>query len=202
MTDHPKEPGNRPDTPVQPPQPPPPPVGGLGDGAPTDPRSESPLWRGRADWKHYMGLVLLGFSIVLVVEVLLVYTGTATGLSAGWAVLIGALAALMVVACVASVIAYRILNTHYELTSQRLFIVRGILSQTRDQSELIRIDDVRVHQSLVDRIFGLGTVEVISTDATDNDARIVGVADAKAVAEHIRARMRTLRSKSLFIENL
>lgn len=178
------------------------PLTGLGDGAPTDPRSEKPLWQGRTDWKHFMMVVLMGTAVLIVLETILVFVARGTRLTTGWAIFVGALFAMLVAGSVSAIIFYRVLCTKYELTTQRLFIIRGILSQVRDENELIRVDDVRLHQTLPDRLFRLGTVEVISTDATDKDAKLVGIADAKAVAEHIRAQMRTLRSRSLFVENL
>lgn len=179
-----------------------PPVAGLGDGAPIDPRSEKPIWDGRTDWKHYTPLVIFGVIVLVVAEIALGLVAGSAGLSTGWAILVGAMTALLVATVITSIVGYRILSTRYELTSQRLFIIRGIFSQIRDQNEIIRVDDVRLHQTLIDRFFGLGTVEVMSTDATDRTAMIVGIADAKAVAEHIRAQMRILRSRSLFVENL
>ena len=96
----------------------------------------------------------------------------------------------------------RILGCSYRLTTERLFIERGILSRTIDQTELIRVDDVRIHKSLVDRLFGLGTVTVKSTDATDRDLSVEGISEPEKVAEAIRTRMRTLRRQSLFVESL
>jgi hypothetical protein len=71
-----------------------------------------------------------------------------------------------------------------------------------DQTELIRVDDVRVKKSMMDRLFGLGSVETLSTDQTDRETMIAGIAEPDKVAEAIRARMRTMRKKSLFVENL
>jgi uncharacterized membrane protein YdbT with pleckstrin-like domain len=97
----------------------------------------------------------------------------------------------------------RIAGRRYWLTTDRLFIERGILSRTTDQTELIRVDDVRVHKTLADRIFGLGTVQVLSTDITDRAAALEGVLGVDELAEQVRSRMRALRSKSsLFIESL
>ena len=96
----------------------------------------------------------------------------------------------------------RIWQTHYRLTSQRLFIERGILSRTMDQTELIRVDDVRMQQSFVNRIFNIGTVLLMTTDVTDRAVAITGIKDPIRVTELIRQQMRTLRGKSLFVENL
>ena len=79
---------------------------------------------------------------------------------------------------------------------------KSILTKIQDQTELIRVDDVRVCKKLVDRLFRLGTVEILSTDATDKSVTIEGVKRPDFVAEQIRGKMRALRSRSLFIENL
>jgi len=96
----------------------------------------------------------------------------------------------------------RIISRRYRLTSQRLFIERGILSQTIDQTELIRVDDVRVEKTFIDRVFGVGTVSLLSTDVSDRLVVIEGIDNAERVAEAVRSNMRTQRGKALFVENL
>ena len=96
----------------------------------------------------------------------------------------------------------RILQTHYRLTTQRLFIDRGILSRSMDQTELLRVDDVRMLQSFVNRIFNIGTVLLVTTDVTDRSVAIVGIKDPIRVTELIRQQMRTLRGKVLVVENM
>jgi membrane protein YdbS with pleckstrin-like domain len=96
----------------------------------------------------------------------------------------------------------RVLGTYFRLTTQRLFIERGILSRTIDQTELIRVDDVRMHQSLLNRMFDVGTVMLLTTDTTDRSVTIEGVKNPKEVAEAVRQQMRLLRGKSVFVETL
>lgn len=169
---------------------------------PAEPAGEQTLWSGRTTWKHYLNwIVLVGVLDVLVWVVLIVIARKTswTGGAAFWTGLaITAIAAFIV----AVRITYLVFKLRYELTTQRLFVERGILSRTRDQTELIRVDDVRVHKSFLDRIVGAGTIEVMSTDATDKTLKIEGVASPDTIAEQVRSRMRTLRSRSLFIENL
>ena len=97
---------------------------------------------------------------------------------------------------------WRIIGRRYRLTDQRLFIERGVLTQTIDQTELIRVDDVRVRKTLLDRVFGLGDVEINSTDASDATIILEGIRDPDRISEDVRSRMRALRKRSLFIENL
>ncbi len=173
-----------------------------GDGAPLDPAGEETLWVGRTHWQHHAVKVGAGLAILVVGLFCLGKIGgwADWGSSVSW--LIGFLWALLLAVFFGGWVLFLILSCRYRLTGQRLFIERGILSQTIDQTELIRVDDVRLKKSLVDRVFGLGSVEVLSTDVSDKSIVIAGVKGAEEVAEHIRRRMRTLRSRSLFIENL
>ena len=165
---------------------------------------EEDLWVGRTHWKHYAGRLLLWAVAQTGLAILLWFAATRSEtLSAKAGFLIWALVFL---GSGLEVIGRRtfleIIGHRYRLTTQRLFIERGILSQTIDQTELIRVDDVRLHRTLADRLFGLGSVAIVSTDATDHDVLITGIAEPDRVAEAIRGRMRSMRRKSLFIENL
>ncbi len=92
----------------------------------------------------------------------------------------------------------------YWLTIDRLFIRRGILARTIDQTELIRVDDIRVTQGLIDQMLGIGNVEVVApTDRTDGDITLLGVAEPMKVAEMIRENMRNLRQRrGMYIANV
>lgn len=185
-------------------EPPPSPAADLTAAPGAEDEAETELWVGRTHWKHFLGRLLVwllgnvGFlalaawitphvewlsasrSAMIVVGVLLL-SGLEVGLRR---------------------VLLPILQRRYRLTTQRLFIERGIFSQTVDQTELIRVDDVRLHKTFLDRLVGLGTVAVISTDATDREVVMEGIEKPEEVAEFIRTQMRLMRRKSLFIENL
>lgn len=163
---------------------------------------EVELWTGRTHWKHFLPRIGLWFLAAVVVTwiVLKLFKNDTSDSSASWIV---ALLWLVSGAIVLGQIAIRILGHRYRVTTQRLFIERGILSQTIDQTELIRVDDVRVHKTVLDRICGLGTVEVVSTDATDKSLKLVGISRPELVGEHIRNNMRILRNRrGLYVENV
>ncbi len=174
-----------------------------GDVAPEQPAIETEIWQGRTHWKHYAGRLLLWLGANVLVAFLVGWIASSfEGFTAGHAfwTIVGILliSGLLVVGRVL----LPILSNRYRLTSERLFIEHGLLSRTIDQTELIRVDDVRIYKSFLDRIFGLGSVAVISSDATDRETLITGIREPETVAEAIRTRMRALRKKSLFIENL
>ena len=165
--------------------------------------AESELWSGRTHWRHFAGRIALWTLGNVMVSVLvgilaskaewLSWTG-AMGIVFGVVLFSGALVLGRVV--------LKVMGTYYRLTTQRLFIEHGILSRTVDQMELIRVDDVRMFQSLFDRIFAVGSITLLTTDTTDQAVTIEGVRVPNFVAEAIRKQMRTLRGKSLFVENL
>lgn len=171
--------------------------------APPAPPEEGPageeklLWSGRASYKTMIGhwaLYVVGLVGVLVLA--LTY-----GLKGAVAVLVWLLVILPGLYLLFKTLYLR-WSVGYRLTEQRLFTDRGIIGRLTDQTELIRVDDVRVRKGPVQRLMGVGDVIVISTDATDGEQVIRGIENPDEVAEHIRNRMRKLRKGGLYIENL
>ncbi|MBI4717913.1 MAG: PH domain-containing protein [Planctomycetes bacterium] len=167
------------------------------------PEAEVEVWVGRTHWKYFASRLLAWAAMNLAAAVLAgwwawssptIAAGGAAAMIAGWVAVTG----LFIVGGVV----VRVLSTRYRLTSQRLFVERGILSQTVDQTELIRVDDVRIEKSLLNRMVGVGNVTLLTTDTTDRSVSLVGVAEPDRVAELVRNHMRTLRHGSLFVENL
>ena len=174
-----------------------------GDGAALDPRGEEELWVGRTHWKHYAGRLILWLAANVAVAVLAALAASRfEWLSAAGACWVVAAVLFLSGIVVVGRVVLIIVGRRYRVTSQRLFIENGILSQTVDQTELIRVDDVRIHKSLLDRILGIGTVSILSTDSSDREVTLIGEARPEQVAEAIRKNMRSLRQKSLFVENL
>ncbi len=60
------------------------------------------------------------------------------------------------------------LNTRYTLTDERLKITSGLLTKKVDEIELFRIKDTKVTQTFLERLVGIGTISVISSDETEN----------------------------------
>ncbi len=159
-----------------------------------DPESESEddLWQGRSSWKFYADLIIVAAGWTVIAAIIWFRWPH-------WFVVCVALAGWVYVA---GRVAHGMLNRHYRLTTQRLFVEHGILSRTIDQTELIRIDDVRIHKSLLNRMTGVGNVLLFSTDSSDRQLTIWGVQKPEELADSIRDRMRRLRQRSLYVESL
>jgi len=95
------------------------------------------------------------------------------------------------------------LSTRYRLTNYRLFKVTGILSRDHNEVELVRVDDVSVRQNILQRIFNVGVVTVISPhDQTEPTLELRGIENPIEVKELIRSNVRRRRQGSLNVENL
>lgn len=85
---------------------------------------------------------------------------------------------------------YRRLSIHYRLTSQRLFQERGILMRTIDRVEVIDMHDITFQQGIIERLLGVGTIQIRSSDRTDPTLWMRGIENVRDVAAKIDAARR------------
>lgn len=58
--------------------------------------------------------------------------------------------------------------TTYELTEDFLIIREGLFTSDETQIKLFKITDVHLRRTLFDRLLGLGSIELFTTDSHDN----------------------------------
>jgi uncharacterized membrane protein YdbT with pleckstrin-like domain len=99
---------------------------------------------------------------------------------------------------------YRQMSVRYRLTNQRLLREIGILSRTDDRILVIDIDDITVKQTLIERMFNLGTILIIANDESGRedegdrvkkDVVMRGIEDPRHVADLIDEARRAERSR-------
>ena len=88
-------------------------------------------------------------------------------------------------------------STQYILTNQRLKVISGRIGKKHEEVELIRIRDVRVRQGLTDKVQGIGSVEIISSDETDPRLVLKDIKDPINVKELIRISARKEKTGKL-----
>jgi membrane protein YdbS with pleckstrin-like domain len=76
-------------------------------------------------------------------------------------------------------------NYHYRLTTRRLFLTTGILQRRVDQVELVRVKDLYVRQSLLGSWLDVGTVVLVSSEATLPKALLLGIEEPRRVMDLI-----------------
>lgn len=143
--------------------------------------SEEPIWRGGYSWKAMIGIWL---GAALLSAVVLLGAGSLVAERQDAKSALGLAAIVVVVLWGGSGLwyLYRRLNVAYALTSQRLTYKSGILIRTTDQIELIDIDDVTYRQGLIERLLGVGTILVSSSDRTSPELYLIGIDGVQQVA--------------------
>ena len=85
--------------------------------------------------------------------------------------------------------------TRYMLSEDRLFISVGFLNIKDDEILLYRVRDIDTQRSLWQRIFGVGTVTVISSDQTMPSLVLKNVKDPVFVKELIHKQVEEMKIK-------
>ena len=65
--------------------------------------------------------------------------------------------------------------TVYRLSKDRLFIKRGFFTTTEDEVRLYRILDISLKRTLIQKMFGLGTIQCHSSDKTMGHFEIINI---------------------------
>ena len=73
--------------------------------------------------------------------------------------------------------------TKYRLTTNRLFVNTGFLTQREDEVRLYRITDVSLSRTLMQRVFGLSPIHCNSSDKTLGNFDIINIKDGEEVKE-------------------
>ena len=89
----------------------------------------------------------------------------------------------------------------YRLTNQRLIHERGLLSRQTNRIDVIDIDDVSFEQGMTDRMLGVGTIKISSTDHNEPILVLQGIDGVRAVADQIdQARRHERLRRGMHIE--
>ena len=75
--------------------------------------------------------------------------------------------------------------TIYSYDEERFYIKTGFLNQREDEVRLYRVQDLTVTRSFIQRIFGMGSIHVNSSDKTMGDFGIVKIKNVQEVKEKL-----------------
>ncbi len=81
---------------------------------------------------------------------------------------------------------YLSIGTRYELTTQRVRLIRGLLGRNYHEIELVRVRDTSVTQHLGERALNVGDVTITSADPSHPEFTLHNVKDPMEVRELIR----------------
>ena len=157
---------------------------------------ERVLWKGGYSANGMIGswiLAVLATVVLVAVAVLLIPSGVF------WFVPLGAILILWI--ALGGCMMLRKMGVSYELTTQRFLHRAGVLSRKTDRIEVIDMDDVSFQQGLLQRMVGVGSIHIVSSDRSHPELHLQGIADVENVAELIdETRRAERRRRGIHIE--
>ena len=135
----------------------------------TPPNEEYQIFEIRPSWLANFGLLFWGIALLPVVGLGLLL------LARAW---------------------YLVHARRYRLSSQRLFMRTGLIANRLEEIELFRVKDVILEQGVLDRLLGIGNVQVLSTDDTMPRLVVRGIRNPEQVKEQIRGAYRAARQQA------
>lgn len=94
--------------------------------------------------------------------------------------------------------------TKYKITEEIITVDSGLLKKVENDCYMYKVVDVRLEVSLLERIFGLGTVHCFSGDLTNPDLRLLHIKRAKEIKDFIlkQSEEERLKRKTLNTQRL
>jgi uncharacterized membrane protein YdbT with pleckstrin-like domain len=127
---------------------------------------ESIVFEGHPSWRALLSFYIGGIAGALVIAVIVALVATTV-----LAIVVGAV-------LIAAVILFGLVKrtaTDYMVSTQRLYIRRGILSKKVQQTRIDRVQNVNTDQSLRERLLRVGTVDFDTAGNDDSDFRFIGI---------------------------
>lgn len=77
-------------------------------------------------------------------------------------------------------------SIHYEVTPDRIEWARGIFDRNVDNIDMFRVVDLKLRQSLLECLLGIGTVTALTSDESDPEFEFVKVNRCRALYEALK----------------
>jgi uncharacterized membrane protein YdbT with pleckstrin-like domain len=171
--------------------------------APQQPLREETLWQGSPSPTLLAGQIAAIVVVLIGVPLLTRFFAStmpdlerASGMIRfGW-IATAIVVVIQSIALIASWIKLR--STMYRVTNQRVLVEQGVFSKTVDEIDLRYVDDSAFTQTLVERMLGIGSVTLVSSDKTSPRYVLRSIKDPRGVRETIRAQAYQTSQRQIF----
>jgi membrane protein YdbS with pleckstrin-like domain len=151
----------------------------------------------------YVGHPAVIYSIGQLLPFLIVVIAAAGAIVAGAPPAYVALGFVLLLAIICLRYYMKSASIHYEITTQRIKLERGLLSKLQESLELFRIDHFELHKPLGMRLVGQSSLHLFSSDSELTNFYVYGVPDLEALADTLRIcqlRERSRRGLTTFVK--
>ncbi len=144
---------------------------------------EAIFFHGHPSWRALKAFYLKGLLIAVAAGAI---AGIASTIASGHLELAWVIAVVLVVFAVLFAGGQlQRLRTTYSITNQRLTIETGLVSRELHQARLERVQNVTCTQSLLDRLWGIGTVDFDTAAESEFDFSFRGVGDPRRIVRTV-----------------
>ena len=98
--------------------------------------------------------------------------------------------------------------TTYMVKEETITIKKGFFNVTEDDCYMYKIQDVKLQTSLIQRMFGLGTIICYTGDVTDKELVLKNIKNAGVIKEHLlkasedaRLKRRTIHTNNIGVND-
>jgi uncharacterized membrane protein YdbT with pleckstrin-like domain len=137
---------------------------------------EQVVFEGHPSWRALLSFYIGGVAGAVVVAVVV-------ALLTDW--FVGVLLCVVLVAFVLGYGLFKRTATTYLVSTQRLYIRRGLLAKKEQQTRIDRVQNVNTEQSFRERILRVGTVDFDTAGSDDSEFRFVGIASPGVVVDAV-----------------
>jgi uncharacterized membrane protein YdbT with pleckstrin-like domain len=137
---------------------------------------EHVVFEGHPSWRALLSFYLGGLAVAIAVGVVVALVAS---------LVLGILAGAVVFAAAVLLGFVKRAATTYLVSTQRLYIKRGVLAKRVQQTRIDRVQNVNTDQSLRERMLGVGTVDFDTAGSDDSEFRFVGIADPAGVVRAV-----------------
>jgi uncharacterized membrane protein YdbT with pleckstrin-like domain len=152
---------------------------------------ENVFFHGHPSWRSILGFYAKGIAGAVLAGALV---GVITRISSG-KVSVAGVAITVVALCALVLLAGLIkrVQTTYTITNRRLTIDAGIFSRELHETRLARVQNVGTHQTLLDRVLRVGTVDFDTAAEAGFDFAFRGVSNPHAIVRTVDQAIRELQ---------
>ena len=158
---------------------------------------EKELWRGGYSSRAMIGAWVFSSAVTIGLIVLVIWSWTA------WVAWCALIVVVLLWLYQFVVMCYRKMNVRYKLTSLRFMHESGVLRRVTDRIETIDMTDISFEQTLLERLAGVGTIRITSSDRTHPELVMRGIEDVKQISGMIdEIRCTERRRRGLRIDHI
>lgn len=94
--------------------------------------------------------------------------------------------------------------TKYSITPDRITVDEGLLKIEENDCYMYKVQDVKLTATLMERLFGLGTIICYTGDVTDQELRLIHIRHAREIKNYLlkASEAARIRHRTLSMQNI